>query len=70
MMDDMRGGLDWIASDCIGLHRIGSDHLSKSHDNAAQPTTTLAALRPAVSEVLKPKLAKDAINNADEELRE
>jgi hypothetical protein len=33
-------------------------------------TTTLAALRPAVSEVLKPKLAKDAINQADEELRE
>lgn len=32
--------------------------------------TTLAALRPAVSEVLKPKLAKDAINNADEELHE
>ncbi|KAJ0164469.1 hypothetical protein CTA2_933 [Colletotrichum tanaceti] len=32
--------------------------------------TTLAALRPAVSEVLKPKLAKDAINQADEELRE
>lgn len=32
--------------------------------------TTLAALRPAVSEILKPKLAKDAINNADEELRE
>ena len=33
-------------------------------------TTTLSALRPAVSEVLKPKLAKDAINQADEELRE
>ncbi|KAM5352263.1 hypothetical protein ACJ41O_004986 [Fusarium nematophilum] len=32
--------------------------------------TTLFALRPAVSEVLKPKLAKDAVNNADEELRE
>jgi hypothetical protein len=32
--------------------------------------TTLSALRPAVSEVLKPKLAKDAINQADEELRE
>lgn len=32
--------------------------------------TTLTALRPAVSEILKPKLAKDAINNADEELRE
>jgi hypothetical protein len=33
-------------------------------------TTTLQALRPAVSEILKPKLAKDAINQADEELRE
>lgn len=32
--------------------------------------TTLSTLRPAVTEVLKPKLAKDAINNADEELRE
>lgn len=32
--------------------------------------TTLAALRPAVTEILKPKLAKDAVNNADEELRE
>ncbi|KAF7549852.1 hypothetical protein G7Z17_g6111 [Cylindrodendrum hubeiense] len=32
--------------------------------------TTLSALRPAVAEVLKPKLAKDAVNNADEELRE
>lgn len=33
-------------------------------------STSLSALRPAVTEVLKPKLAKDAINNADEELRE
>ena len=33
-------------------------------------STNLSALRPAVSEVLKPKLAKDAINQADEELRE
>jgi len=32
--------------------------------------TSLSALRPAVTEVLEPKLAKDAINNADEELRE
>ncbi|TVY64104.1 putative 30S ribosomal protein S17-like protein [Fusarium oxysporum f. sp. cubense] len=31
---------------------------------------TLSALRPAVAEVLKPKLAKDAVNYADEELRE
>ncbi|KAK1829105.1 hypothetical protein QBC39DRAFT_415086 [Podospora conica] len=33
-------------------------------------STSLSTLRPAVSEVLKPKLAKDAINLADEELRE
>jgi hypothetical protein len=33
-------------------------------------STTLAALRPAVSEVLKPKLAKGAIRGADEELHE
>lgn len=33
-------------------------------------STTLAALRPAVSEVLKTKLAQDAINQADEELKE
>ncbi|PNY28230.1 Uncharacterized protein TCAP_01839 [Tolypocladium capitatum] len=32
--------------------------------------TTLSALRPAVSEILKPKLAKDTITNADDELRE
>lgn len=33
-------------------------------------STSLGALRPAVTEVLKPKLAKDAINQADEELHE
>lgn len=33
-------------------------------------STSLSALRPAVAEVLKPKLAKDAINQADEELHE
>ncbi|KAK7973048.1 hypothetical protein PG988_007182 [Apiospora saccharicola] len=33
-------------------------------------STSLSALRPAVSEVLKPKLARDAVNQADEELRE
>ena len=33
-------------------------------------STSLVSLRPAVSEVLKPKLAKDAINMADEELHE
>lgn len=33
-------------------------------------STSLSALRPAVSDVLKPKLARETINNADEELRE
>ncbi|KAF8851867.1 hypothetical protein BDZ45DRAFT_131012 [Acephala macrosclerotiorum] len=33
-------------------------------------STSLASLRPAVAEVLKPKLAKDAINGADQELHE
>lgn len=33
-------------------------------------STSLSALRPAVSEILKPKLAKDVIANADDELRE
>lgn len=37
---------------------------------AIAKSTSLSTLRPAVSEVLKPKLAKDAINSADEELRE
>ncbi|KAF5020668.1 hypothetical protein F66182_7302 [Fusarium sp. NRRL 66182] len=46
------------------LDQLLFNFLSKSH------ATTLSNLRPAVSEVLKPKLAKDAVNNADEELRE
>lgn len=33
-------------------------------------STTLQSLRPAVSDVLKPKLAKEAINGADQELNE
>ncbi|KAI1108239.1 hypothetical protein F5Y14DRAFT_100506 [Nemania sp. NC0429] len=33
-------------------------------------STSLASLRAAVADVLKPKLAKDVINSADEELRE
>lgn len=37
---------------------------------ALSGTTSLSKLRLAVVEVLKPKLAKDAINNAEEELRE
>lgn len=37
---------------------------------ATARSTSIAALRPAVSEVLKPRLAKDAINGADEELQD
>ncbi|KAG5936731.1 hypothetical protein E4U60_002377 [Claviceps pazoutovae] len=33
-------------------------------------STRLSSLRPAIIEVLKPKLAKDAIDNAEEELKE
>ncbi|KAB8290678.1 hypothetical protein EYC80_008319 [Monilinia laxa] len=33
-------------------------------------STSLVSLRPAVSEVLKPKLARDAVSGADSELRE
>lgn len=33
-------------------------------------STSIAALRPAVTEVLKPRLAKDAIDGADQELKE
>ncbi|EFY98498.1 flo11 [Metarhizium robertsii ARSEF 23] len=33
-------------------------------------STALSALRPAVIEVLKPKLGRDVVSNADEELRE
>ncbi|KAG6108953.1 hypothetical protein E4U13_006183 [Claviceps humidiphila] len=33
-------------------------------------STRLSSLRPAITEVLKPKLAKDAIDNAEEELKE
>lgn len=37
---------------------------------ASARSTSIAALRPAVSEVLKPRLAKDAIAGADQELQE
>ena len=37
---------------------------------AVSKSTSLASLRPAVTEVLKPKLAKDAINGAEQELHE
>ncbi len=37
---------------------------------ASSRSTSIAALRPAVQDVLKPRLAKDAIDGADQELQE
>ena len=37
---------------------------------AVARSTSIASLRPAVTEVLKPRLAKDAIDGADQELKE
>lgn len=45
------------------------DHLLFNFLSSAG-STSLASLRPAVTDVLKPKLASDAMNQADEELRE
>ncbi|KAK3402731.1 hypothetical protein B0T20DRAFT_399009 [Sordaria brevicollis] len=45
------------------------DHLLFNFISVAR-SATLAALRPAITEVLKPKLAKDVIAQADEELQE
>ncbi len=45
------------------------DHLLFSILAVAR-STSIASLRPAVAEVLKPRLAKDAIDGADQELKE
>ncbi|RFU29142.1 hypothetical protein B7463_g7181, partial [Scytalidium lignicola] len=46
------------------LDQLLFNFLTKAH------STSLLALRPAISEVLKPKLAKDAISGAEQELLE
>ena len=46
------------------LDRLLFNFLSRAH------STSLASLRPAVTEVLRPRLAKEAIGGADEELQE
>lgn len=50
----VNGFLDQLLFNCLQVSR----------------STNLSALRPAVTEILKPKLARDTIANADEELRE
>ena len=56
----------------LGALRLANNFVDQLLFNiiAVAGSTSLSALRPAVSDVLKPKLAKDAINQADEELRE
>lgn len=60
-----------VVVDHAALHQLNNflDHLLFNF-LAISGSTSLQKLRLAVIEVLKPKLAKDAINNADEELRE
>ncbi|KAI8953498.1 hypothetical protein F4801DRAFT_576390 [Xylaria longipes] len=56
----------------IGALQLANNFLDHLLFNvlATAKSTALASLRSAVVEVLKPKLAKDVINSADEELRE
>ncbi len=58
-----------ISSASLSLINSFLDHLLFSILACAR-STAIVALRPAVAEVLKPRLAKDAIDGADEELRE
>ncbi|KAI9742253.1 MAG: hypothetical protein M1818_004153 [Claussenomyces sp. TS43310] len=58
-----------VASTALRLVNNFLDQLLFNFISVAR-STSLASLRPAVSEVLKPKLAKDAIAGADLELQE
>ncbi|KAH8658875.1 hypothetical protein BGZ61DRAFT_540393 [Ilyonectria robusta] len=58
-----------VSSEALKLVNDFLDQLLFNFLSVAR-ATTLSALRPAVAEVLKRKLAKDAVNNSDEELRE
>lgn len=58
-----------VSTGALQLANNFIDHLLFNIIGTAK-STRLADLRTAVGEVLKPKLAQDAINNADEELRE
>lgn len=58
-----------VAQPALRLVNRFLDHILFNFLSASK-STSLTALRPAVSEILKPKLAKDAINGADQELHE
>ncbi|KLU85355.1 hypothetical protein MAPG_04383 [Magnaporthiopsis poae ATCC 64411] len=58
-----------VSRTALALVNSFLDHLLFNFLSSAG-STSLASLRPAVTDVLKPKLASDAMNQADEELRE
>ncbi|KAL8712714.1 MAG: hypothetical protein Q9225_006897 [Loekoesia sp. 1 TL-2023] len=58
-----------VAPDALGLVNAFLDQLLYSF-LASSRSTSIVSLRPAVTEVLKPRLAKDAIACADAELQE
>ncbi|KAL8742653.1 MAG: hypothetical protein Q9190_004897 [Brigantiaea leucoxantha] len=58
-----------VAAPALNLINAFLDQLLYSF-LASSRSTSIASLRPAVSEVLRPRLAKDAIASADEELQE
>lgn len=69
--DDGKEELDAIAVSPASLTLVNGflDYLLFSI-LAISRSTSIASLRPAVAEVLKPRLAKDAIDGADQELKE
>lgn len=68
-MDGMGAMNAWVAPNALSLVNAFLDQLLFSF-LASSRSTSIASLRPAVSEVLKPRLAKDAIACADAELQE
>ncbi|KAI9860476.1 MAG: hypothetical protein M1813_006135 [Trichoglossum hirsutum] len=63
------GGTALVSSESLKLINSFLDQLLYNFLSIAR-STSLVSLRPAVTEVLKPKLARDAISGADQELHE
>ncbi|KAL9008733.1 MAG: hypothetical protein Q9173_006170, partial [Seirophora scorigena] len=68
-MVDMGATNARVAPNALSLVNAFLDQLLYSF-LASSRSTSIAALRPAVTEVLKPRLAKDALTSADTELQE
>ncbi|KAL8833145.1 MAG: hypothetical protein Q9170_004477, partial [Blastenia crenularia] len=74
--EEETGGTDWqgpantvVAPNALALVNSFLDQLLYSF-LASSRSTSIASLRPSVTEVLKPRLAQDAIASADAELQE